>query len=112
VSARLDLKRVVTLARGLVSLFETAVESLQTAQGVIPAPTLEELAEMRRGERPLTPEAYLLGLCHRSLLAAENLASDWREIDLKTLSHVHERKLSEIELNEIEQAVAERWSKP
>lgn len=109
---RLDLEKVVTLARGLVSLFETALEPLQKALEVIPAPTLEEVAEMRRGERPLTPEAYLLGLCHRSLLAAENLASDFRELDLETLSKVHEMELSEVELNEIERAVAERRRKP
>lgn len=107
----LDLEKVVIVARGLVSLFETAVEPLQTALGVIPAPTLEEVAEMRRGERPLTPEAYLLGVFHRSLLAAENLASDFRELDLEALGNVHEMELSQVELNEIERAVSERRSK-
>jgi hypothetical protein len=112
VSKRLDPKKVVTLARGLVSLFETAVEPLQKALEVIPAPTLEEVAEMRRRVRPLTPAVYLLGFFHRSLLAAENLASDFRELDLKTLGKVHKMELSEVEFNEIEQAVAERRKKP
>ncbi len=109
-SKRLDLEKVVAVARAMVSLFETAVEPLQKALEVIPVPTLEEVAEMRRRERPLTPEAYLLGHLHRSLLAAENLASDCRELDLETLGKVHEMELSEVELNEIERAVAEQRS--
>lgn len=111
-SVRLDLDKVVGLARVLGRMFDTAVETLQTAERRIPAPTLEEVAEMRRGERPLTPEAHLLGLFHRSLVAAENLASDFRGVDLKMLENVHELELSELELNAIEQAVAERRSKP
>ena len=107
-SRRLDLNKVVMVTRGLAQLFDTAVEALQTGLRSIPVPTLEEVAEMRRGERPLTPEAYLLGHFHRSLLAAENLASDFREVDLETLGRVHELELSEVELNEIEQAVAAR----
>lgn len=108
VSRRLDLEKTVAATQGFAQLFDVAVETLQTAQRSIPAPTLEEVGEMRRGERPLTPEAYLLGLFHRSLLSAENLASDFREIDLRTLGDVHELELSGIDFNEIEQAVAER----
>lgn len=107
-SRRLKLEKAVVVTRGLAEFFEAAVETLQSAQRSIPVPTLEEVAEMRRGERPLTPEAYLLGRFHRSLLAAENLASDFGEIDLELLSKVDELELSGIELNEIEQAVAER----
>jgi hypothetical protein len=106
-----DLKKAVVLTRGLAQLFDIAVETLQTAQRSIPAPTLEEVAVMRRGEKPLTPAAYLLGRFHSSLLAAENLASDFREIDLETLGNVHELELSEVELNAIEQAVKERRRK-
>ena len=110
-SDRLDLKKVVDLARVLGRMFDSAVEALQTAEKRIPVPTLEEVAEMRRGVRPLTPAAHFLGLVHRSLVAAENLASDFREVDLKMLGNVHELELSEVELNAIEQAVAERRRK-
>lgn len=111
-SRRRNLEKAVAVTRGLARLFDAAVETLQEAQRSIPAPTLEEVAEMRRGERPLTPEAYLHGRFHRSLLAAENLASDFGEIDLEMLGKVQELELSGSELNEIEQAVAERRRKP
>jgi hypothetical protein len=103
---------VVFTAQELVRSFDAAVEILQAAQATIPAPTLEEVAEIRQGKRPLTPEAYLLGLFHRSILAAENLASDLRAVDPETLRNVHELQLSGLELNAIEHAVAERVGEP
>jgi hypothetical protein len=99
---------VVFAAQELVRMLDAAVEILQAAQATIPAPSLEEVAEMRQGRQPLTPEAYLLGLLHRSILAAENLASDLRAVDPEMLRSVHELRLSGIELNAIEQAVNER----
>lgn len=103
-----ELPEIVRTAEEVVRLFEAGLEILQAAQSTIPAPSLEEVSEIRAGKRPLTREAYLLGLFQRAILGAENLASDLRSIDLETLRNVHELRLSGVELNAIEQAVAER----
>lgn len=106
--AREDLPELVHIAEAVVRLFETGLEILQAAQATIPAPSLEEVAEIREGKRPLTQDAYLLGLFQRAILGAENLASDLRTIDLETLGNVHELQLSGVDFNALEQAVAER----
>ncbi|MFL6290562.1 MAG: hypothetical protein ACJ759_06675 [Thermoanaerobaculia bacterium] len=106
-----DLLRIVGTAEQVVQMFEAALEILQTGQSTIPAPTLEEVAEMRLGKRPLTQEACLLGSFQRVILAAENVASDLQAIDLESLRNVHELSLSDVELNAIEQAVTERTQK-
>ena len=106
-----DLRRIVGTAEQVMQMFETALEILQAAQSAIPAPTLEEVAKMRSGERPLTQEAYLLGIFQRVILTAENMASDLQAIDLETLRTVHDICLSEMELNAVEQAVIERTQK-
>src|SRR5215212_10238029 len=79
-----DLLRIVGTVEQAVQMFEAALEILQDAQLTIPAPTLEEVAEIRQGKRPLTQETYLLGSFQRAILAAENVASDLRAIDLET----------------------------
>ena len=106
------LPEIVHTAEQLVQMFEAAVEILQAAQTTLPAPTLEEVAEIRQGTRSLTQEAYLLGLFQRAIVGAENLASDLRGLDLETLRHAHEIGLSMLEINAIEEAVAERRKKP
>ena len=106
-----DLLRIVGTAEQGARMFEATLEILQSAQSTMPAPTLEEVAEIRQGKRPLTPEAYLLGSFQRVILAAENGASDLQAIDLETLRNVHELSLSDVELNAIEQAVTERTQK-
>ena len=103
--------RIVSTAEQVVQMFESALEILQTAQSTIPAPTLAEVAQIRQGKRPLTQEAFLLGSFQRVILAAENVASDLQAIDLETLRNVHELSLGDVELNAIEQAVAERAQK-
>ena len=103
-----DLLRIVGTAEQVAQMLEAALEILQAAQSAIPAPTLEEVAEIRQGKRPLTQEAYLIGNLQRAILGAENVVSDLRAIDLETLRNVHELSLSGLELNAIEQAVAER----
>ena len=105
------MSEVVQTAEEVVRLLEEALEKLQAAQTSIPAPTLQEIAEIRQGKRPLTEQAYLLGLFQRAILAAENVASDLRAIDLETLRNVHEVHLGDVELNAIEEAVAERVEK-
>lgn len=103
-----DFSEVVRAAEEVVQMLEAALEILQAVQSTIPAPTLEEVAEIRQGKRPLTQEAYLLGNLQRAILGAENVVSDLRAIDPETLRNVHELSLSGVELNAIEQAVAER----
>jgi hypothetical protein len=107
-----DLPEIVHAAEEVARLFEAGLEILQAAQATIPAPSLEEVAKIREGKQPLTREAYLLGLFQRAILGAENLASDLRTLDLETLRNVHELELSGVELNAIEEAVAERRRKP
>ena len=106
-----DLLRIVGTAEQVVQIFESALEILETAQSTIPAPALEEVAEIRQGKRPLTQEAYLIGSFQRVILGAENVVSDLRAIDLETLRNVHEVHLGDVELNAIEEAVAERAEK-
>ena len=106
-----DLLRIVGTAEQVVQMFESALEILETAQSTIPAPTLEEVAEIRQGKRPLTQEAFLIGSFQRVILGAENVVSDLRAIDLETLRNVHEVHLGDVELNAIEEAVAERAEK-
>jgi hypothetical protein len=108
VSDSQDFSEVVRAAGEVAQMLEAALEILQTAQSTIPAPTLEQVAEIRLGRRPLTQEAYLIGNLQRAILGAENVVSDLRAIDLETLRNVHELGLSGLELNAIGQAVAER----
>lgn len=106
-----DLLRIVGTAEQVAQMLEAALEILQAAQSAIPAPTLEEVAEIRQGKRPLTQEAFLIGSLQRIMLGAENMVSDLRAIDLETLRNVHELLLGDVELNAIEEAVAERAEK-
>ena len=106
-----DLLRIVGTAEQVAQMLEAALEILQTAQSTIPAPTLAEVAQIRQGKRPLTQETFLLGSLQRVILAAENVTSDLQAIDLETLRNVHELSLGEVELNAVEQAVAERAQK-
>jgi hypothetical protein len=106
-----DLLRIVSTAEQVVQMYESALEILETAQSTIPAPTLEEVAEIRQGKWPLTQEAYLIGSFQRVILGAENVVSDLRAIDLETLRNLHEVRLGDVELNAIEEAVAERAEK-
>lgn len=106
-----ELLRIVGTAEQVAQMLEAALEILQAAQSAIPAPTLEEVAEIRLGKRPLTQEAFLIGSLQRIMLGAENVVSDLRAIDLETLRNVHELLLGDVELNAIEQAVAERAEK-
>jgi hypothetical protein len=103
-----SIPALMTVAELAAGMFETALELLQEAQALLPAPTVEEIAEMRRKERPLTREAYLLGLLQRIVVGAENLASDLRIIDEDVLRNVHELDLSALEFNAMEEAASRR----
>lgn len=105
------LEELVATAEQVVVILESVLEILQAAQASVPAPTLEDLAEIRQGKRLLTREAYLLGLFQLAVVAAENLVSDLRTVDPETLCSVHEVRLSGVQLNAIEEAIAERASR-
>jgi hypothetical protein len=64
-----------------MKLLEEAGEVLQQLQELIPRPTLEEVAEMRAGTRPVTRFAYLIGQLQNYMCGVENVASDLK-VDL------------------------------
>lgn len=102
------LPTLVKVAAIATQMFETATELLQEAEALLPVPTLEEIAEMRQKRRPLTREAYLLGLLQRVAVGAENLASDLRTVDEDVLAGVQDFDVTVLEFNAMEEAVARR----
>lgn len=102
------LPTLVNLAAIAAQMFETATDLLQEAEVLLPVPALEEIAEMRQKKRPLTREAYLLGLLQRVAVGAENLASDLRTVDEDILSRVHEFDVTPLEFNAMEEAIVRR----
>ena len=65
-----------------MKLLEEAGEVLQQLQELIPRPTLEEVAAMRAGTRPVTRYACLIGQLQGYMCGVENVASDLR-VDLE-----------------------------
>lgn len=65
-----------------MKLLEEAGEVLQRLQELIPRPSLEEVAEMRAGTRPVTRHAYLIGQLQAFMCDVENVASDLK-VDLE-----------------------------
>jgi len=105
-----SLVALVKVAAIATQMLESATEILQEAEALLPVPSLEEIAEMRRKERPLTREAYLLGLLQRVAVGAENLVSDLRTIDEEILLDVHEFDVTALEFNAMEEAVSRRMT--
>lgn len=101
---------LVKVAAIATQMLESATEILQEAETLLPAPSLEEIAAMRRKERPLTREAYLLGLLQRVAVGAENLVSDLRTVDEEILLNVHEFDVTALEFNAMEEAVSRRMT--
>jgi hypothetical protein len=63
--------------------------ALEQAQAAIPAPSLEELAEMEKGERPVSAEAHLLGVLQAATCELENAEDDLRyAVSTKALSRL------------------------
>jgi len=103
----LVLPVMLRVVQRLVETFDMSMEVLEWLESQVPAPTLEEVGEMRQGKRPLSREAYLIGLLQRCAIGAENLASDLR-IDEETLRRVNELDVSVLELDSMVNAVARR----
>lgn len=102
---------LVKVAAVATRMLESATEILQDAEALLPAPSLEEIAAMRRRERPLTREAYLLGLLWRVAIGAENLASDLANIDEEVLRNVQDLDVTALEFNAMEEAAVHRMTK-
>jgi hypothetical protein len=101
-----ELSSLLEVLRKQVRVLEEVVEVYQEALALVPLPTLEEVAEMRQGERALTLEAYLAGVLQRGSVDAANLAYDMRDsIQKSVLRKVEKLRLGEAELNEIAAAV-------
>lgn len=101
---------LVKVAAIATQMLESTTEILQEAEALLPVPSLEEIAAMRRREMPLTRDAFLLGLLQRVVVGAENLASDLRNVDEETLRNVHELDVTALEFNAMEEAVARRMA--
>jgi hypothetical protein len=82
------------------------VEILQSAQALIPLPSLTQVARMRRGTLPLSRYAYLLGRLQRSIVTIENVASDLRADLEHGFEDFESVELVEADFNAIEAAVA------
>jgi hypothetical protein len=93
------------LAKEMESL-DLEVEVLQSAQAVIPLPSLDEVARMRRGALPLSRAAYMLGRLQRAILTVENVASDLRSDLEHGFGDLESVELVEADFNAIEAAVA------
>jgi hypothetical protein len=100
------LPSILEILAQQVEALDLEVEVLQSAQALIPRPSLTQVARMRRGTLPLSRYAYLLGRLQRAIIAIENVASDLRtdlEHDFGNLGSV---ELVEADFNAIEAAVA------
>jgi hypothetical protein len=96
---------------GRLRAVRTVLEQMQAA---IAAPSPQELAQMARGERPLSAEAHLLGVLRAAAAALDNVEADLRlGVGTKTLSRLEkdwERGdlPNELDLRLIRAALSER----
>ena len=96
---------------GRLRAVRTALERMQAD---IPAPSPEELAEMERGERPVSVEAHLLGVLQAVISALENAEDDLRfAVSTKGLSRLEKdwqqgKRPDKLDLRRIRAAVSAR----
>jgi hypothetical protein len=63
--------------------------ALERAQADLPAPSMEELAEMEKGVRAVSPEAHLLGVLQAATSQLESVEDDLRyAVSTKGLSRL------------------------
>ena len=81
---------------------------LEKIRREVPLPEPGELQEMQERTRPLTPEAYVLGLLQETILDLENA---WTRLqiglDNRSFRELRTRSPSEIELNAVKAAIVE-----
>jgi hypothetical protein len=99
------LQSILDLLAAETAALDLEVEVLQSAQELIPLPTLSQVVWMRKGLLPMSRTAYLLGRLQRALMAMENVASDLRT-DLEHGFDPDDVDLVEADYNAIEAAIA------
>jgi hypothetical protein len=87
--SRMTANEAVRQIRREAVRLRAARAALERVQGAIAAPSLQELTEMERGERPVTFEAHLLGALQAVIGGLENVEDELRiALARKTLSRL------------------------
>jgi hypothetical protein len=100
------LPSILEILANQVEALDLEVEVLQSAQALIPVPSVTQVARMRRGTLPLSRNAYLLGRLQRAIVTIENVASDLRTDLEHGFADPESVELVEADFNAIEAAVA------
>ncbi|HYN20017.1 MAG TPA: hypothetical protein VE078_03580 [Thermoanaerobaculia bacterium] len=100
------LSAVLELLGKQIEVLDGAESVFQQAQRMLPLPSARELAEMKRGMRPVSRTVYLLWFLQRGHVALEEIASGLRvEIEDGTSEVPIEGSFSAIQFNTVEQAI-------
>jgi hypothetical protein len=99
------LPSILEILAKQVEALDLEVEVLQSAQALIPFPSLTQVARMRTGALPLSRYAYLLGRLQRAIVAIEDVASDLRADLEHGFEDFESVELVEADFNAIEAAV-------
>ena len=107
---KLDIQTVLPAILGILAkqteALDLEVEVLQSAQALIPLPSLTQVSRMKEGALPLSRFAYLLGRLQRSIVTIENVASDLRADLEHGFEDFESVELLEADYNAIEAAVS------
>jgi hypothetical protein len=91
------------------SQIDDLLARLETLQERIPAPSIEELAAIRAGGRPLSPEAHAIGVLQRTIMSLENGIWDLRTgLEMETLAQLADRTPIPMEINAILSGIGSR----
>ena len=99
------LSEVVKLLESQVDVLEMAMLIFQQAQRMLPLPSSAELAELRKGSRPVGRTVYLLGFLQRAGASLEEVATALRNEIEDATDDVQREGLSELDFNAIEEAI-------
>src|SRR5687768_6036074 len=91
--------------RAQLGSLKSVIEAIQYAQRILPTVTMEEFEGMRRGARPLSRSAYLLGLLQRALIGIEEAFSNIESEVEDGPRPLDVKNFREIQLNEIAAAI-------
>jgi hypothetical protein len=88
-ASQMTVKQAVQQVRREAVRLRAVRTVLEQVQAAIPAPSPEELAAMAKGERPVSPEAHLLGVLQAAIVELENVEEDLRyAVSTKALSRL------------------------
>lgn len=99
------LAGVVKLLESQVDVLEMAMQIFQQAQRMLPLPSATELAEMKKGSRPVGRTVYLLGFLQRAGASLEEVATALRNEIEDATEDVQREGLSQIDFNAIKEAI-------